>query len=92
MTEKKFSSADFKGLIKSGNLIIGSERTLKSLKLGKLKNVLVALNCDANVEKSLKYYSGLCNTEFIKLDYRNDELGVLCKKPFSISVIGILKV
>ncbi|MEK6942768.1 MAG: ribosomal L7Ae/L30e/S12e/Gadd45 family protein [Nanoarchaeota archaeon] len=89
---KKISSAEIKKLIKSGNFIIGTEKSVKQLKLGKVEKVLVSLNCPASVEKKINYYAALNSTEVHKLEYPNDELGVLCKKPFSISVLSFLKV
>ena len=88
---KKIDSAEIKKLMKSGNVIIGTEKTIKSLKLGRIQKVLLSANCPSKVEKDINYYAGLDNVEFHKLDYQNDELGVICKKPFSISVLALLK-
>lgn len=78
-------------MLKAGNIIIGTARTIKNLRLGKIQKVLLSSNCPSNVEKDVAYYSGLNGTEFCKLEYPNDELGVICKKPFSISVLALLK-
>ncbi len=88
---KKTTSAEIKKLLKTGNLILGTEKTMKNLKLGKVDKIMVSLNCQARVEKEISYYAGLAGAEFQKLDYQNDELGVICKKPFSISVLSVVK-
>ena len=88
---KKIDAAEIKKMIKSGILVIGTKKTIKSLKLGKVQKVLVSSNCPASVENDINYYAGLNGTEFHKLDYPNDELSVICKKPFSISVLALLK-
>ena len=88
---KKIDTAEIKKILKAGNVIIGTERTIKSLKLGKVQKVLMSSNCPSNVEKDISYYANLTGTEFHKLDFPNDELSVICKKPFAISVLGILK-
>ena len=88
---KKISAAEIKKMFKAGNVIVGTERTIKSLKLGKVQKVLVSSNCPAKVEKDVDYYAGISNAELQKIDYANDELGVICKKPFSISVLAFLK-
>ena len=88
---KKIDAAEIKKILKAGNVIIGTERTIKNLKLGKIQKVLMSSNCPANVEKDINYYAGLSGAEAHKLDFPNDELSVLCKKPFYISVLGILK-
>ena len=78
-------------MIKSGDIIIGTEMSLKNLKLGRIKQVLLSSNCPDKVEKDINYYAGLSNAEVHKLEYPNDELGVICKKPFSISVLALVK-
>lgn len=88
---KKISSAEIKKMLKSGSVVIGTERAVKSLKSGKVEKILVSSNCPARVEKDISYYAGLSKAEVHKLGYPNDELGVICKKPFSISVLAILK-
>lgn len=87
----KINAAEIKKMLKSSNVVIGTERAIKSLKLGKVQKVLVSSNCSASVEKDINYYAGLSGAEFHKLDYPNDELSVICKKPFSISVLALLK-
>ena len=89
---KKITSTEIKQLIKAGNVIIGTEKTVKSLRLGKVEKVLLSSNCPASVEKSINHYALLNGAEVHKLEYPNDELGVMCKKPFSISVLSFLKV
>ena len=88
---KKIDAAEIKKMLKAGNVIIGTERTMKNLKLGRVQKVLVSSNCPARVESSINYYAGLSGAELHKLDYPNDELSVICKKPFAISVLALLK-
>jgi len=59
------------------------------LKQGKLSDVLVAKNYPKKEEiESLATISGASVTV---LKQTNDEIGVMCKKPFAISVIGVKK-
>lgn len=88
---KKIGSAEIKKMMKAGNIIIGTEKTLKSLKLGRIQQVFLSSNCPEKVEKDIAYYAGLVGAESLKLEYPNDELGTICKKPFSISVMALLK-
>ena len=89
--DKKISSTEIKKMIKSGNLIIGTENSIKNLKLGRVEKILVSANCPANVEKNISYYAGLSGAEVHKLDYPNEELSIICRKPFSISVLALIK-
>ncbi len=89
--KKSLTSTEIKKLIKGKTLVIGTERTIKNLKLGKVEKVIVSSNCSDSVMDDLNHYAGLGNAETIKVNYPNDELSVICKKPFSISVLSILK-
>ena len=71
--------------------VMGAKRTLKLLKIGNLEKVYIAKNCREDIEKDIEHYAELANVELIKLDITNDELGVVCKKPFNISVLSFEK-
>ncbi len=88
---KKIDAAEIKKMLKAGNMIIGTEKAIKSLKLGRVQKVMLSSNCPEQVEKDINHYAGLGGAESVKLDYPNDELSVICKKPFSISVLALLK-
>ena len=89
--KKSLTSTEIKKLIKAKDLVIGTERTIKNLKLGKVEKIIISSNCAENVANDLNHYTSLNKIETIKVNYLNDELGVICKKPFSISVLSILK-
>jgi large subunit ribosomal protein L30e len=91
MPKKKFSLTEFKKLLKSEALVIGTDRTVKNLKKGNVERVFLSSNCNPTVEHDLNHYASLSKTEIVKLQYPNDELGVICKKPYSISVLALLK-
>lgn len=73
----------------SEKLVFGTERNLKLLKNERLKTVYIASNCIENIREEIKRCKG--KAEVVELDAANDELRVVCKKPFSISVIGLTK-
>ena len=82
---------EIKSLMKTKKLIIGTERTVKNIKLGKIDKVFLSANCSESVEEDINYYKKLGKFKIIKLKYPNDELGALCKKPFLISVLSVMK-
>ncbi|MBL7056287.1 ribosomal L7Ae/L30e/S12e/Gadd45 family protein [Candidatus Woesearchaeota archaeon] len=88
---KKLTSTEIRKIIQSNDVIIGTEKTLKNLKLGKVDKVIASSNCSEKVFEDLEYYSDLSQAEVIKSNFSNEELGVMCKKPYSISVLSILK-
>ena len=67
--------------------ILGSDETLKNLKIGKIEKVFISENC-TDVEE-IDRLCKLAKIPLVHLTYPNDELGVLAKQPFSISVIGV---
>ncbi len=71
--------------------IIGADKSIKNLKLGKLKKIFIAVNCPAKLKEDIRYYSKEAGCEIKQLRVPNDELGTICKKQFSIAVIGLLK-
>jgi len=93
MAEKEVDKqiAEIRTLLKGKKLIIGTDKTLKNLKLGKIKRVYTSSNCAEKVFDSIQHYAKLSNAEVLKLKYANDELGILCKKPFSISILSVMK-
>ncbi|MBN1644763.1 ribosomal L7Ae/L30e/S12e/Gadd45 family protein [Candidatus Woesearchaeota archaeon] len=93
MAKKKISETTVKirKLLAAKKIIIGFERTVKSLRTGKLSVVFLSANCDDKKIKNIDKYAMLADVEVKKLRLPSDELGVVCKKPFSISVLGVLK-
>jgi len=61
------------------------------IKRGKVEKIFLAKNVPENIKKDIEYYQKLGNFEVEVLDYSNEEVGLLLKKPFKISVISILK-
>ncbi|MDP7506747.1 MAG: ribosomal L7Ae/L30e/S12e/Gadd45 family protein [Candidatus Woesearchaeota archaeon] len=85
----KESKASLAKDLKSNKIIIGTDRVIKSLRAGKLSKIYISLNCKDSIKSDISHYSKLGDVEVISLKVSNEELGILCKKPFSISVLGL---
>ncbi len=81
--------AEIRKLLGTDKLVIGTDRTLKLLRQGHLKKIILASNCTEDVRDDVEHYSNGQNVEIVQLDVPNEELGVFCKKPFNIMVLGI---
>jgi len=81
--------AEIKRIVRSKKVIIGTERTLKKIRTGKVKKVLLSANCPESVKKDILRYQKISPFEVIPLQYQNDEMGNLCKKPFAVSVLAV---
>ena len=77
--------------VQGSKLVIGTAAVMKLLKHNKLARIFAASNCLASIKDDLKHYGTMSDCGIVELEIPNDELGVLCKKPFSISVVGILR-
>lgn len=94
MARKKIiekSKDDIKKLLKTKKLVIGTARVKKLAKSAKLERIFISRNTPNSVKGDIAYYSKLANIKVIKLKYANDELGEICNKPFSISILGVIK-
>lgn len=82
---------DIKKLIKEKKLVIGADETLKGLKTGKFAKIYMASNCPAQLKEDVAHYSSISGVEVIETGLPNTDLGDVCKKPFAISIMGLLK-
>jgi len=79
---------ELKKLIEDSDVIFGGDRTLKLLKQGKIDKVILSSDSKENILEKIRALSQ--KVEVIQTDRTKDNLAELCKKPFHISVIGIL--
>jgi len=86
-----YTTDQLRKLIEEKKVIIGTQRTLKALKADKLKRLVMASNASEQTANAVKRYSAQTGVAVDDLSVPNDELGVICKKPFSISLLGIKK-
>jgi len=77
-------------VIKSGKYTLGYKSTLKSLRQGKSKLVMIASNCPALRKSEIEYYAYLAKTEVYHFHGDNNELGVACGKYFRCGVLSII--
>ncbi|MFC1648545.1 ribosomal L7Ae/L30e/S12e/Gadd45 family protein [Nanoarchaeota archaeon] len=85
------STAEIKKILGTDKIIIGTDRALKCMKRGEAEKVFIASNCPDKIKRELEHYAGISEVELEFLEIPNEELGVLCKKPFSVSLIARIK-
>ncbi|MBT3262153.1 50S ribosomal protein L30e [Candidatus Woesearchaeota archaeon] len=78
-----------KKALEEEKVILGTKQVLEGLREGKVKEVYVSTNCPQDVLKDIEQLASISAIGVINLTQANDELGVVCKKPFSISVMAI---
>lgn len=77
--------------LKAGKLIVGTKRTIKGIRKGTIEKVFLAKNAPETIVEDIEHYCKLTEVKVETLDIECDELGVVCKKPFMISVVGIAR-
>lgn len=77
--------------IETKGVVLGREVTLKSIKRGLIRKVFMSSTVDPEIKSDVEQYAKISPIEIVELVYPNDELGALCKKPFPISIVGVLK-
>ncbi len=82
---------EIKKMLKNENLVLGSDRILKLLRQSQMESVWLASNAPASVSDDVKRYAQLSGIGVETLAIPNDELGVICKKPFHVAAIGLKK-
>lgn len=71
--------------LRSGKYYIGTRRTIKALKKGEAKAVVVSKNCPEEFLNKIKEF----NVPVLVFDGTNMQLGEFCRKPFSIASMAI---
>lgn len=77
-------------VIKSGKYTLGYKSTLKALRQGKAKLVIIAANTPRLRKSELEYYALLSKTTLHHFQGGNNELGTACGKLFRVGVLAVL--
>mmetsp|Transcript_38399 Transcript_38399/g.78341 ORF Transcript_38399/g.78341 Transcript_38399/m.78341 type:complete len:113 (-) Transcript_38399:31-369(-) len=76
-------------VMKSGKVSLGLSTTLKSLRQGKAKLVIIANNCPPLCKSEIEYYAMLAKAGVHHYTGNNIDLGTACGKYFHVSVLSI---
>eukprot|EP00741_Cyanophora_paradoxa_P007647 tig00001164_g7396.t1 len=76
-------------VMKSGKTSLGYKSTLKSLRNGKAKLVIIANNCPPLRKSEIEYYAMLAKTGVHHYSGANTDLGTACGKYFRVSTLSI---
>merc|ERR1711965_1051245 len=76
-------------VMRSGKVSLGYKQTLKTLRNGKAKLVLISANCPALRKSEIEYYAMLAKTGVHHFAGSNVDLGTACGKYFRCSTMTI---
>jgi ribosomal protein L30E len=85
------SIATILGAEKDKKTLYGTDRTIKALKRGELKEIVISSNCPEKTVEVIHNLASMSKTKVSKSKQDSVELGAACKKTFSVTVIGLLK-
>merc|ERR1711988_1825890 len=77
-------------VMKSGKASLGYKATVKSLRQGKSKLVLISSNCPPLRKSEIEYYAMLAKTGVHHYSGNNIGLGTACGKMFRCGVLSIV--
>lgn len=79
---------ELKKLIEDSEIVLGGDKTLKLLKKGKMDKIILSNDSKKDMMEKIRALSQ--KVAVVQTDKTKDDLAELCKKPFHVSVIGIL--
>ncbi len=82
------SLIEFRKALKTEKVVYGSSATVRNLKKNKVKKIFISSDCNETVKGDIMYYSRFSNVEVEELKQPSEELALICKKGFPVSVIS----
>ena len=76
--------------LKTGKVVIGYKRTIKTIRMGKSKLVIIAANAPDDIRGDIERYCKLANISLYVFHGTSLDLGAICNKPFMVAVLAIL--
>ena len=75
--------------VDTGTVILGSDKSVQALKLGKGKLVIIASNCPEETREDVMHYSKLSDIPVYTYEGSSVDLGSVCGKPFTVATLII---
>lgn len=75
--------------VKTGKVWLGANNTIKNIKVGKARLVVIAENCPKNIREDIEYYCKFSTIPMIIYKGTSLDLGAACGKPFMVSALTV---
>ncbi|EZQ03087.1 50S ribosomal protein L30e [Candidatus Acidianus copahuensis] len=89
MSQQITFETELRTLLKTGKVILGSRKTIKALKSGKLKAIVIASTLRTDIRSDIIHYAKLSGIPVYEYQGSGWNLGTLTAKPFMVSTIGV---
>ena len=83
--------ADLKKHVEKKTILVGTKQTLDGIRQKKVDAVYIRSTCSDSIKQDIAHHAKINDVSVKSVSQSSDELGVLCKKPFTISVVSTLK-
>lgn len=77
-------------VIKSGKYTLGYQSTLKALRRGQAKLVIIASNTPPLRKSEIEYYAMLAKAHVHSFNGTNNDLGTACGRLFAVGLVTVL--
>ena len=81
---------EIRQVVDTGKVILGSDKSVKAVKLGQVKLVILASNCQEAVRADIMHYAKLANVPVYNYAGDTAALGLACGKPFVVNVMAVV--
>lgn len=82
------SVAELRKALQLKSIYFGTKETMKNLRNGKVNKIFLANNCPEKIKNDLEHYSKISKIKVIELNQPGDELALICKKGYPLTVIS----
>mmetsp|Transcript_8685 Transcript_8685/g.22024 ORF Transcript_8685/g.22024 Transcript_8685/m.22024 type:complete len:106 (+) Transcript_8685:165-482(+) len=76
-------------VVKSGKYTLGYKSTVKAIRSGKAKIVIISSNCPPLRKSEIEYYAMLAKIEVHHYAGGNTDLGTACGRHFRVSMLAV---
>ncbi len=90
MSQASSALDELRTLLRTGKFVKGSRKTIKLLKLGKLKMVVIASTLRQDLKDDILYYAKLGGVPVYIYPGSGYELGAMLGRPHMVSALGVL--
>ena len=80
---------EIRKLLSEGKLLVGTKSVKKALNANKVSKIFVSSNAPALVKSEVNHLAKIGGIEVVHLEETNAAVGVICRKPFSVSLLGV---
>ncbi len=80
--------ADLRKALRTEKVVFGSSQTIRNLKKNTVKKIFLSSDCMGQIKRDIVHYIKFNNVEVVELKQPGEELALICKKGYPVTVIS----